>query len=393
MDQLAAEGMRFTNFYASGPVCSPTRAGLLTGRYQQRAGIPGVVYAAPDRNRHHGLQHSETTFAEVLRDAGYATGMFGKWHLGYQRQYNPIQHGFDEFRGYVSGNIDFFSHVDQAGFYDWWSQDQLVNEPGYVTHLINEHAVNFIKKNKDRPFVLYLPHEAPHYPYQGPNDQGFRIVHTPQSQATTDTAAVKKAYREMVEEMDRGIGAILSTLDNLGLNENTLILFFSDNGAARQGSNGKLRGTKGTLWEGGIRVPAIARWKGSIEPNSITHQHAITIDVMPTILSMAGLASPKRLDGKDLSQTLFTSTRPFARTLYWSYNLSTAIREGDWKLINRTGDAPLTQLFNLKDTDYEGSDLAKQFPERTNMLQNKLSAWKTDVLTGATKQPDKPVEE
>ncbi|CAN0487019.1 unnamed protein product, partial [Laminaria digitata] len=178
LDQLAEEGMRFTDFYASGPVCSPTRAGLLTGRYQQRAGIPGVVYAAPDRNRNHGLQPGEWTFAEALREAGYATGMFGKWHLGYETKYNPIHHGFDEFRGYVSGNVDYFGHVDQAGFYDWWSQDKLINEPGYVTHLITQHALRFIEKNKDTPFVLYLPHEAPHYPFQGPDDEPFRIVNT-----------------------------------------------------------------------------------------------------------------------------------------------------------------------------------------------------------------------
>jgi arylsulfatase A-like enzyme len=174
LDALAAKGMRFLDFHSSGPVCSPTRAGLLTGRYQQRAGIPGVIYADPKQNRHHGLQVEEITFAELLQKAGYATAVCGKWHLGYQKQYNPVHHGFGRFRGYVSGNVDYISHYDRMEIYDWWDGLELVEEEGYSTHLITEHAVRFIEENRRRPFCLYVAHEAPHSPWQGPPDPPIR---------------------------------------------------------------------------------------------------------------------------------------------------------------------------------------------------------------------------
>lgn len=162
LEQMAAEGTRFTDYHSAGNVCSPTRAALMTGRYQQRAGIPGVVFADPKREQHeHGLQKVEYTIAEAFRDRGYATGMFGKWHLGYYPKYNPVRNGFDLFKGYVSGNIDFISHYDQSGNYDWWHQDQQAVEEGYVTHLIDKHSLEFIRDNKDKPFFLYLPHKAP----------------------------------------------------------------------------------------------------------------------------------------------------------------------------------------------------------------------------------------
>ena len=165
LDDLAARGMRFTDFHSNGTVCSPTRAALLTGRYQQRTGVSGVVTAA--KHRHTGLALEETTFAEILKGEGYSTGIFGKWHVGYDPKYNPIHQGFDEFIGFVSGNVDFHIHIDQTGVEDWWNQDKLVPEEGYTTDLITKHGVDFIKRNKDKPFLLYLPHESPHYPYQG----------------------------------------------------------------------------------------------------------------------------------------------------------------------------------------------------------------------------------
>lgn len=175
LDSLAAQGMKFVDFQRSGPVCSPTRAGLLTGRYQQRAGIPGVIVADFQQNRHHGLYPKEWTFAELLKNAGYATAIFGKWHLGYLPKFNPIHHGFDRFRGYVSGNIDYHSHIDRVGVYDWWDGDKTVEEPGYSTHLITRHTLRFIEDNKDKPFCVYVAHEAPHTPFQGPNDKPFRV--------------------------------------------------------------------------------------------------------------------------------------------------------------------------------------------------------------------------
>lgn len=393
LERMAAEGMRLTHFYASGPVCSPTRAGLLTGRYQQRAGVPEVIYAPPERNRHHGLQRQEITFAEVLKGAGYATGIFGKWHQGYERQYNPVYQGFDEFRGYVSGNVDYIAHVDGVGYYDWWDGNQLVNEHGYVTHLITKHAVEFIESHRDRPFVLYVPHEAPHYPFQGPGDPPFRLIgqRTPE---VREPEQVRQAYIEMVQEMDRGIGEILDVLERLELDSRTLVLFFSDNGATDDGSNGALRGYKGGLWEGGIRVPAIAHWPERIPAGTTSDEPAMTIDVMPTLLSVAGVNMPEglALDGVDLSPVLFGRQPLGDRTLFWAYRDRRAVRDGDWKLVDPGGDQAGPRLFNLADDAGEQHDLAEQHPRRVSALQEMLQAWEADVNDGATPQPDTPGE-
>lgn len=393
LDRLAAEGMRFTDFHSNGVVCSPTRAALLTGRYQQRAGLESVLYAAPDhprRNRGHGLQLRELTFAEMLRDAGYATGMTGKWHLGYERSYNPVFNGFDRFNGYVSGNVDYFSHVDGAGFYDWWDGDRLVNEPGYATHLITRHSVRFIEQHRDRPFVLYVAHEAPHYPYQGPKDRPFRLVGGEnQHGAGGDSAEVRRAYREMVEEMDRGVGEIVDALRQNDLAANTLVVFLSDNGALRYGSNGSLRGFKGSVWEGGHRVPAIAWWPGRIAPGSSSAQPAMGFDLVPTMLALAGAGVPfeHRLDGVSLLPALQGRTLPGERTLIWQYEGQAAVREGRWKVVVGAREHPAAALFDLQADPGETTDLAARHPERLRRMLQRLEEWRRDVLNGATAQP------
>ncbi len=394
LDRLAAEGMKLTDFHSSGAVCSPTRAGLMTGRYQQRAGIPGVVFANPKSPVHeHGLQNQEITFAELLREAGYATGIFGKWHLGYYPKYNPTKHGFDRFNGYVSGNIDFFSHVDQAGHFDWWQQDEKKDEPGYVTHLITKHAVEFIEENKDRPFCLYLPHEAPHYPYQGPQDKALRKVGKPRTkdELKMPKQQRKKAYREMVKEMDKSVGRVLATLKKHGLETNTLVLFFSDNGATPLGSNGELRGHKGTLWEGGHRVPAIAWWPGHVPAHSTNNSLAISLDVMPTLLSLAKVSVPKghRLDGRDLSPVLLENKTITDRKLFWQHGNSLAMRNGPWVLIRNARQTKGLTLFNLDEDLVQQNNLAAKHPERVQRMEAELHAWYKEVRTSATPQPSR----
>jgi arylsulfatase A len=397
LDRLAKEGIRLTDFHSSGAVCSPSRAGLLTGRYQQRAGIPGVIMADPSRPvHHHGLQDREITFAELFSQAGYQTALFGKWHLGYHPKYNPVRHGFGQFRGYVSGNVDFFSHVDQAGKLDWWRDDVIEDEPGYTTHLITKHSLAFIEANKNMPFCLYLPYEPPHYPYQGPNDSAIRTVGKPRGpgESRQSPAEVQRAYKEMVEEMDTGIGEIIAALKQHDLDQNTLVMFFSDNGATAQGSNGVLRGNKGQVWEGGHRVPFIAWWPGKIPPGRISNDLSITLDVMPTLLSAAGIEPPSnhQLDGINLLPHL-TQGQPLGeRKLFWAHGNSQAIRKGDWKAVVGAPGQKQPGLFNLSQDISEQNDLAKDNPDRLEEMLRSFKDWQKDVAKGATPQPNNAPE-
>jgi len=397
LDRLAAEGLLFTDFHSSGSVCSPTRAGLLTGRYQQRAGIPGVINADPKVNRHHGLMSVEVTFAELLRAEGYRTAVFGKWHLGYQKRFNPIHHGFERFRGYVSGNVDYISHFDRMGIADWWNGDRLVPEPGYSTHLITRHAVRFIKQHADRsgkkPFCLYVAHECPHSPYQGPGDKPVRGPGRTKLKGTS-RKDIKVTYGQMMTEMDRGVGAITNALQETGIADRTLVLFFSDNGANRNGRNGPLRGFKGSVWEGGHRVPAIAWWPGTISPGRTTSTTAITLDVMPTLIELAGgrLPDGHRLDGTSLVNVLtgdkLIGKQPDHRTLFWAFGKRAAVRRGEWKLVVGHLPGGAIGLYNLKSDLGERTNLAVSEPDRVKALQAALSTWRADVTRGATRQPD-----
>lgn len=391
LDRMADEGLVFTDFHSNGAVCSPTRAALMTGRYQQRAGVPIVIFAPEDRPTHvDGLQEVEFTFAEMLGDLGYVTGLFGKWHLGYYPQYNPVRHGFDEFRGYVSGNVDFFSHVDGAGRFDWWHGAEKSDEPGYVTELINKHALQFIESHRDEPFCLYVPHEAPHYPYQGPNDDpsGFRVAGGYSGRLELSAEAIKEKYREMVVSMDQGVGAILDALRHWGLAERTLVLFFSDNGATPEGSNGPLRGFKGSVWEGGHRVPAIAWQPGSIEPGTETAQLAATMDVWPTLAELAGYSLPAQrpLDGISLVPVLgggMVDRGP----MFWSFMDGLAMREENWKLVLGENGDDRPKLFDLSNDVGERVDLSGHDRERVDRMSKQAQIWLREATSDATPQP------
>jgi arylsulfatase A len=390
LDQLAREGLRFTDYHSNGAVCSPTRAALLTGRYQQRSGVDEVVFADPARGKRdeHGLPPAEVTFAEVLRSGGYRTALMGKWHLGYAPIFNPRHHGFDEFRGYLSGNVDFHTHIDQAGYPDWWRDLELADEKGYSTHLITRHAVRFLEENRGRPFCLYVAHEAPHAPYQGPGDPPVR---GPQAQPPLKAADIPRAYREMVQEMDKGVGEIVATLRRLGLAENTLVFFCSDNGGTREGNNGKLNGAKGSVWEGGHRVPGIAWWPGRIRPGT-SDQTVLSMDLMPTLLELAAVPMPAghKLDGVSLAPLLFTGKPLAPRTVFWGYNDRFAVREGGWKLVvNQPRDGAAKgkakkatgspALYDLGVDLGEKNDLADKEPARAEKMATALAAWKQDV--------------
>ena len=373
MERMAREGLKFTDFHASGVVCSPTRAGLLTGRYQQRAGVPNVINADPKHADHYlGLHPTELTFPKLLGEAGYTSAIFGKWHLGYDKKFNPMHHGFDRFRGYVSGNIDYISHYDRMEVYDWWEGLEHVEEEGYTTHLITQHSVQFIEDHKDMPFCLYVAHEAVHTPLQGPDDPAIR---GPKKEDfhPDDPAGT---YCEMMKAMDDSLGEIMGAVRDAGIAENTLVFFFSDNGGTRQNpmSNAPLRGHKGTVWEGGHRVPALAWWPGTIAANRVTDQLAISLDLFPTMCDMAGVSAPEgHFDGIGLNALLMGEDEPRSRHLFWN---GLAMRDDAYKLVIDK-DAP--RLFDLSQDLSEREDIASQHPDRTRAMCRALEAWKRDV--------------
>jgi arylsulfatase A-like enzyme len=402
MDRLASEGMLFTDFYASGAICSATRAGLLTGRYQQRAGIEAVIHPHATHPEHRkGLHEDEVTFAELFKDAGYSTGLVGKWHLGYAAEtpkYHPMNHGFDYFMGYVSGNIDYINHWGDHMQHDWWHGRKETKEEGYTTHLINKYALEFIEQNKDKPFCLYIAHESPHSPVQGPDDPSQR---GPGAKKRTTPHA--EAMKQMILEMDKGVEQVRSRLVKLGLEKNTLFLFFSDNGDAPGTATGspRFRGHKGSVYEGGTRVPAVAWWPGRIKAGTQAEDLSITLDVMPTILSVAGIASTRErtLDGVDLSPVIFEQKTLPLRPLFWA-NLNNngsrfeALRDGPWKLVVQhpkakpgTFENETIELFNLDDDEGEQANLATEQPERAATMLKRIKAWYANTQATASPQP------
>ncbi len=381
IDRLARQGVRFTDFHSSGNVCSPTRAGLVTGRYQQRAGIPDVINADPKLPVHHtGLSTEEITFAELLSNAGYATAIIGKWHLGYSKQFNPLHHGFDRFHGFVSGNIDYHSHYDRMEVFDWWNGLELSDEAGYSTHLITDHAVDFIKQSATatQPFCLFVAHEAVHAPWQGPNDPIQRGPNkVPRTEQLSDSDEKRdRAFREMLVELDRSVARILQTLDEQGIARNTMVCFCSDNGPAG-GSAGGLRGRKGSNWEGGHRVPAVIRWPGMTTPNSTNSELCITLDLMPTMLAAANVRLPvgHLFDGTNLVPVLDEGRSLKGRKLFWN---GKAMRHGDWKLITPKHETQ-PRLYDLSTDLSESNDLSKTEPRRVERMLAEIAAWSAAV--------------
>lgn len=408
IDRLAAEGMRLTDFHSSGTVCSPTRAGLLTGRYQQRAGIEAVIHPVADHPEHRkGLQRSETTFAEVLQRAGYATGIIGKWHQGYpqnSQDYHPQNHGFDQFIGYHSGNIDFVSHVGDHMRHDWWHGRRETEEDGYTTHLVNRYAEQFIRQHagKEQPFCLYIAHEAIHNPVQVPGDPVRRTLegwdrwrwqeHSPEERIAK--------MKGMTMPLDEGVGQIRKTLIELGVDGNTLVLFFSDNGPAGDWPDSdEFRGRKGSIYEGGHKVPAIAWWPGKITPRTSSNETLISLDVMPTLLDLARLKSDVDLDGVSFRDVVLSGQSMPERPLYWASlsnggNRSEAVRQGSWKLVvlhpkasPGTFENPRTELYHLSEDPGETIDIAAKHPERVSSMLKQLRSWYAATQATATKQP------
>ncbi|AWG22671.1 sulfatase [Flavobacterium faecale] len=388
IDRLALQGVKFLDFHSNGTVCSPTRAALMTGKYQQRTGVEGVITAASHREV--GLSLSEITLAEELKKQGYSTGIFGKWHLGYAENYSPFKQGFDSFWGYVGGNIDYQSHVDQEGYLDWWNNVSISDQEGYSTDLITKYGVEFIKnsnpKNTGKPFFLYLPHEAPHYPFQGRKDAAVRKEGSSTYTRKVNQDSIPFIYKEMIEIMDEGIGKVMQTIDDEGLRENTIIVFCSDNGGTKYGSNGVLRDFKASLYEGGHRVPAIISFPGKIKEGTTTNETVLSMDFLPTFLDFIGVKpSGKNIDGVSIKNLLLHGKKLANRDLFWSFGDKSVIRNGDWKLISSKSKGKITnEVYNLKNDLGEKKDLNSTKTQYVKEMLLKLEKWEKEVRIGVT---------
>jgi arylsulfatase A-like enzyme len=390
IDRLGKEGIRFTDFYVSAPVCTPSRYSLLTGRYPHRAqhGLSAVIMPGDD----HHFDESELTLAQLLHSRGYGTAIIGKWHLGAnQPSYLPMQHGFELFTGHKGGCIDYFYHVYGGMGNFWFVNGTPAVEEGYSTELITDHALDFIEKAREKttPFFLYLPYNAPHFGKTDPDSipevtvslfegtyKDYKIMNSLQApekyvqQFSHREDPYRRTYSAMVASLDENVGRVLDKLEEEGLSENTMIWFISDNGGYAEtyhghASNGPLKGEKATLWEGGIRVPALLRWKGKIAPNQVVAQPVCNVDIVPTLGAITGYADTLQhlpIDGRDISQVLFDQ-QTLERDIFWQYGEQTAFRRGDWKLHN------FDELYNLKSDIGEQNNLAAQHPDKLQELQ------------------------
>jgi len=388
LDRMAREGLKFTDYHANGPMCSPTRAALLTGKYQHRFGRP-FERALSAKSPHIGLPADAVTIPQVLKNAGYATGMYGKWHLGYQAPHVPTRFGFDDFRGLLTGDGDHISHISRSGKEDWYHNEQIDMEQGYSSELISKHSIDFMRQNKDRPFFLYVAHLVIHFPWQGPGEQAHREAGRDywslEKLGPHPEGEVAPVVQAMVEAVDTSVGEIMAAVSDLGLEESTFVFFTSDNGGYLEyggrfggelSSNAPCRGEKGEVWEGGHRAPAIAWWPGRIEPGGITHETAMTMDMFPTCAELAGAAAPGDLDGTTLVPLLFEDKPLPERDLFWRMGKDWAVRRGPWKLVGRDGKA---QLFNLDDDIGERTDLSDRKPALVRDLLASLKKWERDV--------------
>jgi len=388
LDRLASEGVRFTDFYSNGPNCSPTRAGFLTGRYQQRSGIENPL-GQRDTAAGLGVEADGRTLPQLLKNNGYRTALFGKWHMGYEDNQVPNAHGFDEFFGFLSGYLDFYQHTNGYGEPDLWENRRPVSAEGYLTDLITERSVRFIEDNAGAPFFLSVQYNAPHWPYQPPDSPSVARDNAGHLQPYSENTSSRADYVAMVERVDRGVGEIVAAVERAGIAGETLVIFTNDNGGEWLSRNQPLFQRKSSVWEGGIRVPAMMRWPGVIPENLVTDQVGITMDLTATILAATGANVPADLDleGIDLMPIVTGETPEVERTLFWrTRGTARAVRSGDYKLIVQyEGVVELNFVFNLRQDIGERNDLAwsPQGQAVARRLRPLLDAWEAEVTADA----------
>jgi arylsulfatase A-like enzyme len=393
IDSIAKNGIRCTNGYVSGPYCSPTRAGLLTGRYQQRFGHefnPGPGRVNDDDAI--GLALTETTLPQRLKAAGYATGMVGKWHLGNSREHHPLSRGFDEFYGFLGGAHPYFNFATPQNPV-MRGREPLTEPAGtYLTEAFGREATAFLDRRGAQPFFLYLAFNSVHTPMQAPEKYLERFP---------NLQGKRRTYAAMTAAMDDAIGGVLESLRKKNLEDDTLIFFISDNGGpetANASDNGPLRGQKAQTWEGGVHVPWFAQWKGKIPAGKTFDSPVIQLDILPTAMAAAGVKADNdwKLDGVDLLPYFRDGKKGTPHsTLYWRFGPQMAIRSGDWKLVKapdggpprggRQGAATVegAQLYNLKDDLGEQTNVAAQQPEKVRQLSAAWEKWNAELAEPA----------
>ena len=391
IDKLAKGGKLFSDYHSNGPMCSPTRAALMSGMYQYRLGEKFERAISGKTDYDNGMPKEVFTIAEMFKSAGYTTGMFGKWHLGYHPPFLPHDQGFDEFIGLAAGDGDHFNHIDRWGREDWWHNEKLEMENGYTADLITDHSIEFIKRNRDNPFFLYVSHLSIHFPWQGPSDPPHRtkgIDYTNDKWGIIpDKNNVSPHIKAMIESIDSGLGMIMKTLSSCGLEENTLVIFTSDNGGYSHyadshfniSSNRPLRGQKTEVYEGGHRVPFIAYWPGKIMAGSKSDEVIMTMDMFPTFTKLAGASIPneQQIDGINILPQLYKNEKLSERIVCWKIGNEKAIRKGKWKLCMIGNNNP--ELFDLSIDIGETKNLASNSPKVVKQLIDEYKQWEIDV--------------
>ncbi len=385
LDGLAAQGLKLTQGYSNSPVCSPTRFALMTGRYQYRlrGAAEEPINSKSRGSTTLGLPPEHPTLPSLLRDAGYRTALMGKWHLGYPPAFGPLRSGYDEFFGPMSGGVDYFTHCSSTGQHDLYLNDAEQQEDGYLTDLITDHGLDFVRRmaggaRSGTPFFLSLHYTAPHWPWETRDDEALaqevkgNLFHLHGGNIDT--------YRRMIHHMDEGIGRLMDLLRAEGLERDTLVVFTSDNGGERFSDNWPLVGGKMDLTEGGIRVPWIAHWPAVIAPGSTSTQTCMTMDWSATMLDAAGAtaAASHPLDGRSLMPLLRDATWRDDQPLFWRMNHrgQRAMRHGPWKYLRVDGH---DYLFNLEGDERERANLAPIAPERLAAMVQAWEAWEATM--------------
>ncbi len=389
IDRISKEGVKFSQFYSNAPVCTPTRAAFITGRYQQRSGLEWALgFTAeqwkrdagkwiPEADKYApGLTPNGRSIAQLLRALGYRCGVFGKWHLGFQPRFNPLRHGFDEYFGVLTGHADYYKYNYFDGTYVLRDGDKDVKATGYLTDLINERAVTFIDKHAKAPFFLYVPHLAVHFPFQVPDDPKQVLTKENHNKGT------RQDYIKMLERVDQGVGQMLAALDKHKIADDTLVILSSDNGGYFLSDNTPFFHHKTSLWEGGVRVPCLMRWPDQLQKGKTTDQVGITMDLTATILAAAGhKPSPDvPLDGIDLLPILQGKQDARARTLFWRIDRAgrkqKSARDGDWKYLK---DDTIEMLFDLSKDVGQRNNLNFRHPEVVERLRMAMDTWEAEM--------------